>query len=117
MCKFLNGMISSWHHGRGGKYTKAGEEKIALYHFRLALINARKAGEQVTVAIETECIARTYFRLGDYTNAKKYAVESVNIYNTLGTGPVISSSVKRVNELLELLNGVENRENIGDGSN
>lgn len=103
MCKYINGMVAAWHHGRGGKYTNAGEYKIALYHFRLALLNAKKAGEQISIAIETECIARTYFRLGDYENAKKSAEESLKIYSTLGSGPVINNSVNRVNELLELL--------------
>jgi tetratricopeptide (TPR) repeat protein len=103
MSKYLNHLLSAWKHGKGSKYTRNKDYNAALKYFQAALKYAMNADKQELIALETECIARTYLLLGDYINAKKSAVESLNLYNTLDICPVFANCIKRVNELLELL--------------
>jgi len=104
MRKFVNQLIASWHHGKGYKFTKKGNHGAALHHFQLALNHAIKSEDQAKVALEIECVARTYLRLGDYFNARLHAEKCYHLYEKLENyGPVIVDALKRVTELLQFL--------------
>jgi hypothetical protein len=56
-----------------------------------------------SVALETECIARTLVRLGDSVKAKQNAEESLRLYKLEVPSPVINQSIRRVEDLIRAL--------------
>lgn len=100
---FINQFIAALHHGRGGKYTKAGNFKLALEHFQAAAKYAMSSNGQACAALEVECVARTFARLGDSVKAKQNAEESLRLYRLEAPGPNIDDGIKRVSELITVL--------------
>lgn len=110
MRKFIYQLISAGHHGRGSKYTRKGDFEKALKHFRLALEYALRSDTKAYVPAEMESISRTFIRLGDYEQARKYAIESLNLYKEMQwAGSIFEKSVGRVEALLE---AIEKRDSI-----
>ena len=103
MRAFLNQIRSGWHHGRGSKYTREKNFKLALEHFQAAAKYAMNSNGLACVALEIECIARTFARLGDNVRARQNAEESLRLYNLAARGPVIEQSIMRVSELIKIL--------------
>jgi tetratricopeptide (TPR) repeat protein len=103
MRKFINQIRAAWHHGKGSKYTRKGNFGLALYHFQTALKFATNSDNQASVALEVECIARTFMRLGDYVKAKENAEECLSLYNKQGSGPAFAEGITRVTELLKII--------------
>jgi tetratricopeptide (TPR) repeat protein len=108
MKKFILQLISQIkcgrHHGRGLKYTRNGNVELALNHFKTALKFALLSGNDGIVPLEMECVARTLVRIGDYGQAQKYANDSYHLYKKFqGAGPVFDESIKRLEELLTLI--------------
>ena len=91
------------HHGRGSKYTRQKNFKLALDHFQAAAKYAMRSNGQACVALEIECIARTFTRLGDSVKAKQNAEESLRLYKLEAPEPAIDDSIKRVSELIKTL--------------
>ena len=106
---FLNQMRAALHHGRGSKYTRKKNFTLALVHFQTAAKYAKNSNGQASEALEIECIARAFVRLGDYVKAKQNAEESLRLYNLEGSGPVFDESVRRVRELIESIEPKEGR--------
>jgi uncharacterized protein HemY len=100
---FVNQIRAALHHGRGGKYTREGNFKLALDHFQAAAKYAMNSNGQACVALEIECIARTFARLGDSEKAKQNAEESLRLYQLDPPGPVIDESIRRVRELIKII--------------
>jgi hypothetical protein len=96
-------MRAAWHHGRGSKYTREKNFNLALEHFQAAAKYAMNSNGQACVALEIECIARTFAQLGDYVSAKQNAEESLRLYNLAARGPVIDESLVRVRELIKII--------------
>jgi uncharacterized protein HemY len=92
-------------HGRGLKYTRQKNFKLALDHFQAAAKYAMKSNGQSCVALEIECIARTFAGLGDSVKAKQNAEESLRLYKLEAPGPAIDESIKRISELIKALEG------------
>jgi len=110
MKKLIFQIISSWHHGKGSKFTRKGKFEIALKHFQTALEYALRSDNEASVPVEKECIARTFVRLRNYEQAKKYATESLNLYNKLQTaGSIFHDGANRVRELIKI---IENQESV-----
>jgi uncharacterized protein HemY len=107
MKSFINQIRAALHHGRGGKYTREGNFKLALDHFEAAAKYAMKSNGQACVALEIECIARTYTRLGDSVKAKQNAEESLRLYKIQSPSPAIDESIRRVTELITILEATE----------
>jgi len=103
MKAFINQMRAALHHGRGSKYTRKKNFKLALEHFQAAAKYAVNSNGQACVALEIECIARTFARLGDSVKAKQNAEESLRLYKLEAPGPAIDESIKRVSELVKIL--------------
>jgi tetratricopeptide (TPR) repeat protein len=104
MRKLIFQIISGWHHGRGGKYTRKGNFELALKHFRAALEYASRSDNEASIPVEMECIARTLVRLRNYEQAEKYATESLNQYKRLRRrGRIFDESADRVKKLLEVI--------------
>jgi hypothetical protein len=99
---FINQIRAAWHHGRGSKYTREKNFRLALDHFRAAAKYAANSNGQASVALETECIARAFSRLGDSVKAKESAEESLRLYK-LEAGSALNESIRRVGELLKLV--------------
>ena len=81
-------------------------------HFQAAAKYAMNSNGQACVALEIECIALTFVRLGDVIQAKQNAEESLRLYNLEAPGPFINESIRRVSELVKILEaggGQENR--------
>ena len=98
---FINQIRAALHHGRGGKYTREKNFKLALEHFQAAAKYAMNSDGYASVALETECIAHTFVRLGDSVKAKQNAEESLRLYKLEAPGPVIDESIRRVEDLIE----------------
>jgi len=97
-------IISSWHHGRGSKYTRKGNFERALEHFRAALEYALRSDNESSIPIEMECISRTLVRLRDYEQAEEYASESLARYRKLQkAGAIFDEGAKRVTELMKVI--------------
>jgi len=108
MKKLIFQIISGWHHGRGSRYTRKGNFEIALKHFRAALEYALHSGNEGSIPVEMECIARTLLRLRDYEQAEKYATESLKLYKKLQwAGGIFDAGANRVTELIK---AIEKRE-------
>ncbi|MEW6068542.1 MAG: hypothetical protein AB1610_09680 [Nitrospirota bacterium] len=103
MTKFINQLRSAWHHGKGSKYTRKGNYQLALHHFQAALEYATRSDNQASIPLETECIARSFMRLGDYVNAKQNAEKSLSLYKLQGSGTAFDEGIKRVTELLKII--------------
>ena len=104
MKAFINQFRAALHHGRGSKYTREKNFNLALVHFQAAAKYAKDSDGQASVALEIECIARTLVRLGDYVNAKQNAEESLRLYNLEeAPGPLIEECIRRVRELIKIL--------------
>jgi tetratricopeptide (TPR) repeat protein len=103
MKAFINQIRAAIHHGRGSKYTRQKNFKLALEHFQAAAKYAINSNGQASVALEIECIARTFARLGDFVKAKENAQESLRLYNLEAPGSAIDESIGRVSRLLETL--------------
>ena len=101
MKAFINQLRAALHHGRGSKYTREKNFKLALVHFEAAAKYARNSNGQASVALEIECIARAFVRLGDLGKAKQNAEESLRLYHLEGHGHVFDESIKRVGELIK----------------
>ena len=102
--QLISQIKSGRHHGRGSKYTRNGNFELALSHFKTALKFALLSGNDALVPLEMECVARTLVRIGDYEQAQKYANDSYCLYKKFqGEGPVFDESIKRVEELLTLI--------------
>jgi hypothetical protein len=106
MKRFINQIRAAWHHGRGSKYTRRQDFKLALDHFQAAAKCAMKSNGQACVALEIECIARTFARLGDPVKAKQNAEENLRLYRLEAPQPAIDEGIRRVSELLR---------NLGEG--
>ena len=102
MKKFISQLRSAWHHGKGSKYTRRGNFKLALNHFQAALKYSMLSDNEASVPLEMECVARTLVRLGEYEQAKKYADESLILYKKLH-GPIFDDGAKRISELLTIV--------------
>lgn len=103
MKAFINQMRAAWHHGRGSKFTRHKNFKLALVHFQAAVQYAKESNDQASVALELECVARAFVRLGDYVNGKHYAEESLRLYLLEDTGPLIDGCLRRVRALIQSL--------------
>jgi uncharacterized protein HemY len=101
MKAFINQMRAALHHGRGSKYTREKNFKRALVHFQAAAKYAKNSNGQASVALEIECIARAFVRLGDYVEAKQNAEESLRLYRLESSGPVFDESIRRVGEFIK----------------
>src|SRR6266508_3121334 len=99
MKAFINHMRAGWHHGLGSKYTRQKNFKLALDHFQAAAKYAINSNGQACVALEIECIARAFARLGDSVKAKQNAEESLRLYKLEAPGPALDESIRRVSEL------------------
>jgi hypothetical protein len=100
---FINQIRVAWHHGRGSKYTREKNFRSALDHFQVAAKYAANSNGHASVALETECIARSFFRLGDSVKAKESAEESLRLYKLDVGSALINESIRRVGELLKLV--------------
>ena len=103
MMRFIYQIRAALHHGRGGKYTREKNFKLALEHFQAAAKYAMNSDGYASVALETECIARTFVRLGDSVKAKQNAEESLRLYKLQAPGPTLDESIRRVEELIKTL--------------
>jgi hypothetical protein len=100
---FINQIRAACHHGRGSKYTREKNFNLALKHFQAAAKYAMNSNGHACVALELECIARTFARLGDNVRAKQNAEESLRLYNLEARGPVRDESIVRVRELIKII--------------
>jgi len=91
------------HHGRGGKYTRQKKFDLALVHFQAAAKYALNSNGQACAALEIECIARTFARLGEYSKARQNAEESLRLYRLEIPSPIIDESIRRVSELIKFI--------------
>jgi uncharacterized protein HemY len=97
----INQIRAAWHHGRGSKYTRQKNFTSALDHFQAAAKYAASSNGHASVALETECIARSFSRLGDSVKAQESAEESLRLYRL--EGPTLNESIRRVGELIKFL--------------
>jgi len=101
----LNGLKSSWHLGKGSKYDRKGFHDLAIKHFLLALEYHDKSSEKERPSVILESIAWSYAKIRDYSQAKRYAEESLIIYSKYkdnnNPNDIFTESIKRVNKLLE----------------
>ena len=103
MKKFISQIRSGCHHGKGSKYTRKGNFELALIHFQAALKYAMLSDDEAYVPLEMECVARTLVRLGNYKEAEEYAKQSLNSYKQQGSGRAFDEGVKRVAELIKII--------------
>ena len=112
MKAFINHMRAGWHHGLGSKYTRQKNFKLALDHFQAAAKYAINSNGQACVALEIECIARAFARLGDSVKAKQNAEESLRLYKLEAPGPALDESIRRVGELIKILEARGDKRNV-----
>jgi len=95
--------LVGWHHGKAGKYLSRQDYQAALKYYQMAYEYSRCTEDEGGQAIELECIARTYYRLNDFTQARQNAERSLAIYQKFQTNDksgVFSAGVSRVEDLM-----------------
>src|SRR5690242_19399924 len=95
------------HHGKGLKYRRRGDLENAVTHFKQALPNAERTGNDATVAFEMECIAITYLEMNKLLDAKKYAESSLAYYRTLSALSKDDLFTKAVSRLEKMLSKIQ----------
>ena len=95
---------SSWYFGKGYKALKNQRYDQALRYFLFALKYNQAAENSAELAVLKEALAETYLKLENFDEARLYATESIEIYETFYSkdkSDLFGKSVYRANKLLE----------------
>ncbi len=114
MKRLISEIRSSWHHGKGEKYSRKGQQEKALQHFLEALNQAQKTDNEGSIAVELESIGVTYLRLGKYAFAKRYLFQALKVFSELSNREDNSYFSSRVEEIRKLLEHCDHHLSVSD---